>query len=65
MKPCKHCGLDAEHDPNVCKVLIREKQTNKPKIAFGGNGRRNKEKGPVQISRKSILELADYLNGRR
>jgi len=61
MKACEHCGYTFEHNPETCKSLVREKKT--PKIHhFKGA---NKGPGPINVSRKTIVALADYLNGKR
>lgn len=60
MKPCEICGYEQYHDPKTCKVHVAEKK----KIHHFKTSRKNVV-GPVVISRKNILALADYLNKKR
>lgn len=62
MKTCDYCGLDFEHNPEVCRVHLAERKVKK--IHHFKPGRKNGI-GNLAISRKNILELADYINGKK
>ena len=64
MKPCDYCGYKFEHSPDTCRILLGEKKSGKKLHHFKRKDHPNRV-GNVGISRKNILDLAEYLNGKR
>ena len=70
MKACTHCGFDFEHNPETCRVLIREKQDPglpKPSIMFAKARQESRKifKPTLNASPETLVELVDFINKRR